>query len=88
MKREDLSQRLKLHLIDNQTSWIDTGTYSSLIKASKYFENFEKETGKKAACIEEIAFCMNYINKSQLYNIAKSMRNSDYGKYLLNLWKK
>ena len=66
-------------------SWIDTGTYSSLIQASKYFENFEKKSGQKAGCIEEIAFNMGYINKQQLEKIANSMHNSDYGKYLLRL---
>ena len=76
----------KIKLINlDKISWIDTGTYSSLIKASKYFENYEKKSGKKAACIEEIAYNMGYIDFSQLYKIANSMHNSDYGNYLLNL---
>ena len=80
-------KKLKLQLLDSTISWIDTGTYSSLIKASKYFENYENRTGKKAACIEEIAFKMNYINKSQLIKVGKILNNSDYGKYILNLTK-
>ena len=79
------SKKLKLIFLESSISWIDTGTYSSLIQASKYFEDNENKTGKKAACIEEIAFNMGYINKKQLNEIAKSMHNSDYGKYLLNL---
>ena len=81
------SKKLKLVRLKSNISWIDTGTYSSLIKASKYFENFEIKTGKKVACIEEIAFEMKYISKKQLKVIAMSMINSDYGKYLLNLTK-
>ena len=77
--------KLKLNLLDRNTAWIDTGTYGSLIKASKFFEDFENKTSKKVACIEEIALNMKYINKSQLKVIAMSMINSDYGKYLLNL---
>ena len=38
-------KKLKLNLLGPNTSWIDTGTYSSLIKASKYFE-IMKKTGK------------------------------------------
>ena len=57
-------KKLKLNLLDPMVSWIDTGTYSSLIQASKYFENFEKIRQK--GCIEEIAFNMGYINKEQL----------------------
>lgn len=79
------SKKLKLIFLESSISWIDTGTYSSLIQASKYFEDYENKTGKKAACIEEIAFNMGYINQKQLKKIAKSMHNSDYGKYLLNL---
>ena len=82
------SKKLKLIQLNPNISWIDTGTYSSLIRASKYFENFEIKTGKKVACIEEIAFDMKYINRKQLKAIAMSMINSDYGKYLLNLTKK
>ena len=78
-------KKLKLNLLETTTSWIDTGTYSSLIKASKYFENYEKKTGKKAGCIEEIAFDMGYIDSQQLLQIANTMNNSEYGKYLLNL---
>ena len=77
--------KLKLNLLNRNTSWIDTGTYGSLIKASKFFEDFENKTSKKVACIEEIALNMKYIDKSQLKVIAMSMINSDYGKYLLNL---
>ena len=38
---------------------------------------------KKAACIEEIAYKMGYIDISQLNKIANSMHNSEYGNYLL-----
>tara|TARA_B100000989_G_scaffold294803_1_gene274584 strand:+ start:3055 stop:3936 length:882 start_codon:yes stop_codon:yes gene_type:complete len=78
-------KKLKLILLDDNISWIDTGTYSSLIKASKYFEDYEKKTGKKAACVEEIAYEMGYINLSQLRTLADFMHNSDYGNYLQNL---
>ena len=80
-------KKLKLNILNSSISWIDTGTYSSLIQASKYFEEYEKKTKTKAACIEEIAFKMGYINKAKLQEIAQSMINSDYGKYLLNLIK-
>ena len=79
--------KLKLSLLDNNTSWIDTGTYSSLIRASKFFEDIEILTGKKMSCIEEIAYEMNYIDDAQLLKIAESMKNSEYGKYLFNLIK-
>jgi len=79
------ANKLKLNILESSTSWIDTGTYSSLIKASKYFQDIEMKTSKKEACIEEIAYNMGYITKKKMREIAYSMSSSDYGKYLLNI---
>ena len=46
-------KKLKLNLLDPMISWIDTGTYSSLIQASKYFENFEKNQGKRQDALKK-----------------------------------
>jgi glucose-1-phosphate thymidylyltransferase len=81
-----LSQnKLRLVTLDSKTSWIDTGTYDSLIQASKYFQDYENKTAKKIACIEEIAFSLGYIDKTKLISVANSMKNSNYGKYLLRI---
>ena len=78
-----LSQnKLRLVNLESETSWIDTGTYDSLIQASKYFQDYENKTAKKVACIEEIAFNLGYIDNRKIISIADSMRNSNYGKYL------
>ena len=81
-------KKLKLNLLDKSISWIDTGTYSSLIRASKYFENHENTTGEKVSCVEETSFKMGYIDRHMLKKIAISMQTSDYGKYLLKILKK
>jgi len=75
-------EKLKLIRLDPSISWIDTGTYSSLVKASAFFQNLEKKTKVKFACVEEISFKKGYIDKKGLLNISKSMKGSDYGKYL------
>lgn len=80
--------KLKLVKLSSKISWIDTGTYDSLIEASKYFKEYENKTGKKVGCIEEIALSLNYINKSQMLKIANSMIKSSYGKYLLDILNK
>ena len=82
------NKKLKLNKLDKSISWIDTGTYGSLIQASKYFQNYEKKTNKKIGCIEEISYEMGYIDSKQLAKIAKSMEFSDYGRYLLNIVKR
>ena len=77
--------KLKLNLLQDDIAWIDTGTYTSLTKASEYFHDYEMRTKKKIACIEEIALKMGYIKKSDLLTIIQNMKNSDYGKYLLKI---
>ena len=81
-------KRLKLVKLDSDISWIDTGTYDSLIQASKYFQDYENSTSKKVACIEEIALNLGYIDSKQLRILADSMKNSNYGKYLLKILSK
>tara|TARA_B100000963_G_scaffold359519_1_gene387078 strand:- start:1544 stop:2419 length:876 start_codon:yes stop_codon:yes gene_type:complete len=80
-----LENKLKLELLGRGFSWLDTGTHDSLLEAGQFIESIEKRKGLKVACIEEIAYRMNYIDAMQLKEIAKSMQKNDYGKYLLSL---
>ncbi len=80
-------KKLSLVELDSEISWIDTGTYNSLLNTSKFFQNLEKKSGNKFACIEEIALSLGYINEMQLKKIYNTMIKSDYGKYLKKLLK-
>jgi len=81
-----LSQdKLKIIRFQKDTSWIDTGTYDSLLKASSFFCHLENKTGLKYACIEEIALRLKYISKENFLEIAESMNKSNYGKYLFKI---
>ena len=73
---------LKVIMLDSSFYWSDTGTYDSLIKASKFFQEYENKTGNKLACIEEIALKLGYINNSAFVDLANSMIMSSYGRYL------
>jgi glucose-1-phosphate thymidylyltransferase len=66
-------------------AWLDTGAHEDLLEASKFIETIESRQGLKVACIEEIAYEKGYINKKELLVIANTMKNNQYGKYLLNL---
>jgi len=80
-------KRNKLHvrLMGRGYAWLDTGTFESLLDASMFVKTIEARQGLKIACIEEIAYKMGYIDKKSLENLAKQIKNSDYGKYLLEL---
>lgn len=78
-------QRLKVRIMGRGMAWLDTGTQESLLQAANYMYTIEQRQGLKISCIEEIAFMMGYIDKTQLLALAEQMRNSTYGQYLFNI---
>ena len=81
------NNRLKVEKMGRGYAWLDTGTHDSLLEASQFVQILEKRQGVKISCIEEIAYRMGYINKSQLNNLGMAMPNNSYGQYLINLTK-
>jgi glucose-1-phosphate thymidylyltransferase len=80
-------QNLKVELLGRGFAWLDTGTHDSLMKAGQFIETIEKRQGLKVACLEEIAYRMNYIDADQVKKLAKPLLKTAYGQYLLNLVK-
>jgi len=66
-------------------AWLDTGTHESMLDASNFIATIEKRQGLKIACIEEIAYRMNFIDRKQLITLTDNMANNDYRKYLLKV---
>jgi glucose-1-phosphate thymidylyltransferase len=65
-------------------TWLDTGTHDSLLEASNFIHTIEKHSGLKVACLEEIAFKMNYIDSKQLKKLILPLNKTGYGEYLKN----
>jgi glucose-1-phosphate thymidylyltransferase len=80
-------QKLKVELLGRGFAWLDTGTHDSLMEAGQFIETIEKRQGLKVACLEEIAYRMNYIDADQVKKLAKPLLKNTYGQYLLNLVK-
>jgi glucose-1-phosphate thymidylyltransferase len=76
---------LKIEILGRGFTWLDTGTYDSLLEASNFIKTVEKHLGYKVACLEEIAFKMKFINLKKLKELAKSFGDSSYGKYLKSI---
>lgn len=76
---------LQVSVLDRGTAWLDTGTFSSLMQASQLVEVIQERQGLKVGAIEEIAYVMGYIDKTQLHLLAKPLLKSGYGKYLMLL---
>jgi glucose-1-phosphate thymidylyltransferase len=77
--------RLRVELLGRGYAWLDTGTHDSLLEASEFIATIEKRQGLKLACIEEIAYSLGYIDKTQLLKLAGPYRKNGYGQYLLRL---
>ena len=78
------NNNLKVEILGRGFAWLDTGTIDAINNASNYIRTIEERQGLKIACLEEIAFKNNFINKSQLQKLIKKLPN-DYAKYLRRL---
>jgi glucose-1-phosphate thymidylyltransferase len=76
--------KLRAKFLHRGFAWLDTGTYESLIDASNFIKSIEDRQGLKIGCIEEVAYRMKYINKTQLSRLAEGIPTS-YGQYLRGL---
>jgi glucose-1-phosphate thymidylyltransferase len=63
-------------------AWLDTGTHGTLLQASQFVATIEERVGMKIACLEEVAFRMDYIDRNSLLRIAESYGSSEYATYL------
>ncbi|MGH9238406.1 MAG: glucose-1-phosphate thymidylyltransferase RfbA [Vicinamibacterales bacterium] len=66
-------------------AWLDTGTHASLTQASSFIQAIQERQGLMVACLEEIAYRMNYITAGDLERLARGMETSSYGQYLLQV---
>ena len=74
---------LVVELMRRGYAWLDTGTHESLLEASNFIHIIERRQGLKVSCIEEIAYTMGYISKSQLIDLAQPLKKNQYGQYLI-----
>ena len=68
--------------LDDDVTWLDAGTINSLYEASNFVRAIEERTGKKIACLEEIALSKKFINPDKLQNRLHTYGSSEYGEYL------
>ncbi len=79
--------KLKVGVLDRGTAWLDTGTFESLMQAAQFVHVIEERQGLKIGAIEEVAYRMKFITADQLAEVARPLRKSGYGEYLLSLLK-
>ena len=77
-------KKLNVELMGRGFAWLDTGTIDAINNASNFIRTIEERQGLKVACLEEIAYKNNFINKNHLDDIIKKLPN-DYANYLRRL---
>jgi glucose-1-phosphate thymidylyltransferase len=78
-------KQLFADLIGRGGAWLDTGSMEDFYKTSNFVSAIENRQGLKIACLEEIAFNNNWINKRQIKQSIKFYGNCDYSSYLSKL---
>lgn len=73
---------LRVELLGRGYAWLDTGTCESLLEAGEFMATIERRQGLKIACIEEIAYLLGYITKTQALAIVQTLGKNSYGQYL------
>ena len=76
---------LVVEILGRGIAWLDTGTHESLLAAANFISVVEARQDLKICCPEEIAFRMGFIDAGQLEALARPLRSSGYGLYLLRL---
>ena len=77
--------KLEVAMLGRGVAWLDTGTPDSLLEASQFVATIEKRQGLKIACLEEVAYRMDYISQPELKSIAATLKNDGYRNYLLSI---
>lgn len=76
---------LKVNLLGRGMAWLDTGTHSSMLQASNFVEAIQNTQGTYIACLEEIAFRNHWISSEEVYELARPLMKTGYGKYLVDV---
>lgn len=75
--------RLNVELLDDGTTWLDTGTHASLLQAAQFVSVIEQRQGKRICCPEVIAYQNGWLDKVQLKALAQPLLKSGYGTFLM-----
>lgn len=80
------NHQLNLMSLGRGTAWLDGGTTNDLFEASQFIKTMENRTGMKIACLEEVAFRMEFVSPQQLLNLLDFEKtNNEYYDYIRNI---
>ena len=79
------SGQLTRTALSRGTAWLDTGNPKSLSDAAIFIRVMEERTGLKIACLEEIAFTNNWVDRDLIQEMIQNSAKNEYFSYLEKL---
>ena len=73
---------LKVELLGQGFTWLDTGTHESLVDATNFVKTVETHQHRKIACLEEIAYLNGWISREEVMKVYEVLKKNQYGQYL------
>ncbi len=73
---------LTVKILQKGYTWLDTGTYDSLLAASSYIATIQNRQGLLLGCPDEVALTNGWITSEQLRSHLKPFLKTSYGQYL------
>ncbi|MBA3957197.1 MAG: glucose-1-phosphate thymidylyltransferase RfbA [Parachlamydiaceae bacterium] len=78
-------KQAKLNVMGRGFTWLDAGTYESLMQANQFVQVIEERQGLLIAALEEVAYRQKFISKEQLKVAGERLGKSAYGQYLMHI---
>lgn len=75
-------EELRVEILDDGTTWLDTGTHRSLLQAAQFVSVIEERQGQRICCPEVIAYRNGWVTRDELAKLAVPLKKSGYGNYL------
>lgn len=79
------NKKLNVKLLGRGHAWLDAGTASGMLQASIFVETIQARQNLYIACLEEIAWRMQYISTSDFSKLVNSYCECAYTNYLRSL---
>ena len=77
--------KLSAEFLGRGGAWLDTGSIDDFYNTSSFVSSIENRQGLKIACLEEIAFKNNWINKNEIKKSINFYGKCSYSLYLKKL---
>lgn len=74
--------KLQVIPLESGYAWFDTGSADRLSDAADYVKAIELRQGTQIACLEEIAYQNDWIDKETILKYAEKYHKTEYGKHL------